>query len=521
MVMSEFSVKSHVANFVFFRPPSMDRRYAPVAKHALALLLVFALLHCAVAVSRDDIIDTNFKLEVLTYEDTPAFLERLRVTGEPVLLKGTPAQTKWNAMKSWVPHGKSPSRFYLSEQSSARLGVKRHNSPKFPIGCCELKPMTQKEFWIEMVGLPDDEFMYLNAEIGLLDPSIRADAAPQFFSSQSTRLGKVITNVWMGSKGSTAAVHHDPFDNFFVQIYGSKRFTLFPPEVQHALYVYPKTHPASRQAQVNINKLYGEDGVSTDSPIVSTELAKFPLLAEPIMLGAGIEIVVNPGDVLYLPPFWFHQVESLDTAISINTWFNSPYVEKMDKAWDEALPFAADWSDEGFALGAKELISQVIQQVLGDPKDSAADKKALMRDFVQSLVNSRFKPLYGPTSTAKSDILKGIKTLNDPHLRVHLKEQEQLDQNSYISEEGVLDLESICSMDSQQIFKDDPTLGPQFTKAVAAISRHFQVSDAALGLQMIHLNDFVEDIIGQVVGDKSVYHFLVHCLLSEPEDFSS
>lgn len=424
-------------------------------------------------------------------------------------------------MKAWVPHGKSPSRFYLSEHSTARIGVKRHNSPKFPIGCCELKPMTQKEFWIEMTNLPEGEFMYFNAEIGLLDASLRGDAAPQFFSSQSARLGKVITNVWMGSKGSTAAVHHDPFDNFFVQIYGSKRFTLFPPEVQHALYVYPKTHPASRQAQVNLNKLYGEDGVSTDSPIPAAELIKFPYLKEPIMLGAGMEIIVKPGDVLYLPPFWFHQVESLENAVSINTWFNSPYVEEMDKAWSENLPFAPDWSDEGFALGAKEFISQVILRVLGDPTDSPLVKKELVRDFVENLVSSRFKPLYGDTSTIKSDILKGIKTLNDPHLRVHMKEQEALDSESYVSEEAIQELQSICSMDSNQIFKEDSSLRPQFDKQVAAIARHFQNPEAAPGLQMIHLNDFVEDIIGQVVGDKSVYHFLMNCMLAENGDSSA
>lgn len=487
-------------------------------KCALAIFLVFAVAHCAVALTRDEIIDKDVELELWHYEDTPEFLERLRARGEPVLLKGTPAQTRWNAMKAWVPHGKSPSRFYLSEHSTARIGVKRHNSPKFPIGCCELKPMTQKEFWIEMSSLPEGEYMYFNAEIGLLDASLRGDAAPQFFSSQAVSLGKVITNVWMGSKGSTAAVHHDPFDNFFVQIHGSKRFTLFPPEVQHALYVYPKTHPASRQAQVNINKLYGEDGVSTDSPIASTELAKFPYLEEPIMLNAGMEIIIKPGEVLYLPPFWFHQVESLENAVSINTWFNSPFVEEMDKAWSEDLPFAADWSDEGFALGAKEFISQVIHRVLGDPKDSPLVKKELVREFIESLVNSRFKPLYGATSTIKSDILKGIKTLNDPHLRVHMKEQEALDSESYVSEEAIQELESICSMDSAQIFKEDASLRPRFDKAVTAIARHFQNPKAATGLQMIHLNDFVEDIVGQVVGDKSVYHFLMNCMLAENGD---
>jgi ribosomal protein L16 Arg81 hydroxylase len=43
-------------------------------------------------------------------------------------------------------------------------------------------------------------------------------------------------------------------------------------------------------------------------------LSKFPELPK----ARGIAFEVGPGDVLYLPPFWFHQVESLDDSISLS-----------------------------------------------------------------------------------------------------------------------------------------------------------------------------------------------------------
>lgn len=484
----------------------------------LTLLALFALIVSSLALTRDEIIDAEAKLDILEYEDNRAFLEKLRARKEPVLLKGTPAQTGWNALNSWAPRGESPNKFYLSERSKRPIGVKRHNHAKFPIGCCELKPMTQKEFWTTMSELKEGEYMYLNGNLDLFDATLQQDVEPVFFSSFKEHLGDIITNVWMGSKGSTAALHHDPFDNFFVQIYGSKRFTLFPPDAHSALHVYPKTHPASRQSQVNINRLTGADGKS-NSEIPDSELEKWPLLNEPIMKNSGLEFIVHPGDVIYLPPFWFHQVESLENAISVNTWFKSPDVERMDLAWTEPLPFLPDWSDEGFLLGAKEYISTMIYKVLGSKQDSSQEtKRVLVKEFVTALIDSRFKPLYGPEAPISVDILKGIKSLNDPHLRVHMREQEKLDEQVYVSKEALSSLRDICSLNTDIIFEEDVKLRPQFEKMTNAAKDHFLGVENLSGLQLIHLNDFVEDIIGQVVGDKSVYHFLQNCMLVDVEE---
>jgi len=105
------------------------------------------------------------------------------------------------------------------------------------------------------------EYLYLNAQLHQLGRSLESDVGAHFVaqSSPPSTKGSLLptkpemVNVWFGSKGSTAAIHHDPFENFFVQIYGRKRFYLFPPSESSNLALHPKTHPKNRQSQVNLN----------------------------------------------------------------------------------------------------------------------------------------------------------------------------------------------------------------------------------------------------------------------------
>lgn len=34
----------------------------------------------------------------------------------------------------------------------------------------------------------------------------------------------------------------------------------------------------------------------------------------------NLKVILEPGDVLFVPKKWWHYVESLETSISINTW---------------------------------------------------------------------------------------------------------------------------------------------------------------------------------------------------------
>ena len=59
------------------------------------------------------------------------------------------------------------------------------------------------------------------------------------------------------------------------------------------------------------------------------------------------EAILNAGDVLYIPPMWFHHVTTLEESVSLSVW--SPFAgsELYAKVLAEApLPIKGSWEDE-------------------------------------------------------------------------------------------------------------------------------------------------------------------------------
>ncbi|WGG53385.1 cupin-like domain-containing protein [Rugamonas sp. DEMB1] len=105
---------------------------------------------------------------------------------------------------------------------------------------------------------------------------------------------------WLGPAGTVTPLHCDYDDNIFAQIWGTKRIFLSPPH--HDEFLYPREANAI---------LFGSP-VDPEAP----DFEKFPLARQALM----IEVIVNPGDLLYVPAGWYHQVRALTFSLSSNRW---------------------------------------------------------------------------------------------------------------------------------------------------------------------------------------------------------
>ena len=113
-------------------------------------------------------------------------------------------------------------------------------------------------------------------------------------------------NIWIGEANVTASLHMDTYENFFVQLNGKKRFYLFNPNQYQHVKLHPFLHPSYAQSQLMLNTILLEE----EDNQVNNNNNKL----------TGIEAILNSGDVLYIPPLYFHHVTSLTTSISVNIW---------------------------------------------------------------------------------------------------------------------------------------------------------------------------------------------------------
>ena len=105
---------------------------------------------------------------------------------------------------------------------------------------------------------------------------------------------------WVGPAGTVTPLHCDYDDNIFAQVWGRKRIFLSPPH--HDAFLYPSEANAI---------LFGSP-FDPEAP----DFQRFPLARQATM----IECIVEPGDMLYVPAGWYHQVRALTFSLSSNRW---------------------------------------------------------------------------------------------------------------------------------------------------------------------------------------------------------
>lgn len=109
--------------------------------------------------------------------------------------------------------------------------------------------------------------------------------------------------MFMGGNGQRTLLHNDQPCNLFVQARGEKKWTLFLPGDSSLL--YPEV----------ANTAYVKSQVNLAAP----DETKHPLLKFALPMVAHL----RPGDVLYVPPFVWHEVENIGETVAVGYRYSS------------------------------------------------------------------------------------------------------------------------------------------------------------------------------------------------------
>ncbi len=136
-----------------------------------------------------------------------------------------------------------------------------------------------------------------------------ADYLPGFAAENVLALleASVLPRIWIANR-LTVQAHFDLSENLACCVAGRRRFTLFPPDQTPNLYPGPfELTLAGPPVSM----------VRMDAP----DLERHPDFETALAHALSAEL--EPGDVLYLPYFWWHHVEALeDFNVLVNYWWN-------------------------------------------------------------------------------------------------------------------------------------------------------------------------------------------------------
>ncbi len=125
--------------------------------------------------------------------------------------------------------------------------------------------------------------------------------------------------LWLGN-AVTAATHYDNMDGINCMVAGRKRFTFFPPDQLPNLYIGPLDLAPGGQPTSLVR-------------VSAPDLERYPRFAQALAVAETVD--VEPGDAVFIPNLWWHNVESLDPVnLSVNYWW-------FDGTQGGAEPFAA------------------------------------------------------------------------------------------------------------------------------------------------------------------------------------
>jgi histone arginine demethylase JMJD6 len=231
-------------------------------------------------------------IEVRSGVDRATFEREYLYPQRPVVL--TDVLREWPALSTWTPEAlraRFAEREFVVKGTTIRFGelidrllAEDPNRPA-PYLNQELISKRLPELFADLSPMP-----------WCVQPNWLAGRYPHPFINHWFNMGAEV-ELFIGAAGSGLhQLHYDVmhFNGFSMQIYGRKRFFLYPPE--------------------QTRFLYATDNISQVNDILQPDLERFPLFSQARPLVHDLA----PGELLFIPPGWWHDTRILNHSLSVS-----------------------------------------------------------------------------------------------------------------------------------------------------------------------------------------------------------
>lgn len=221
----------------------------------------------------------------------------------PVVLKGClegwPALEKWNDLN------------YLIEIAGYRL-VPIEIGKNYTKENWSQKLMLFRDFLLEQFNEKqshsDGQIKYL-AQHNLFDQivELREDICVPDYCGLSDELreeednDEIDVKAWFGPKNTVSPMHYDVKNNLLCQVVGQKKVILAAPEDTPNLYAH-ENFMLENTSQIDCE---------------AVDFVRFPLVKKCHFY----EFILSEGEMVYIPPRWWHHIRSLSNSFSVSFWW--------------------------------------------------------------------------------------------------------------------------------------------------------------------------------------------------------
>lgn len=232
------------------------------------------------------------RVEKRSHVSRDEFIERYVRGSRPLVL--TEAARDWPALKRWSPQDLKERFGHLDVEVQAE----RNADANYEQNKMDHRRVVRLSQFVDQVvsgGATNDYYLTANNEA-----LRRPDFAPLLKDigtlpdiCDRSQLAQR-SSFWFGPGGTKTPLHHDTLMLLHTQVVGRKRWRFISPMQTPLLY--------------NFFRVYSP--IDLDAP----DLARYPDFA-----GARVlDVVVEPGETVFLPLGWWHQVTALDVSLSFS-----------------------------------------------------------------------------------------------------------------------------------------------------------------------------------------------------------